>query len=195
MTRPLRHAARSVAALILTAALAQAEDVAAQSSPAPTSTPKPKDCATAEYRQFDFWLGTWEVHLPDGSLAGHNTIEAILDGCAVTEHWTGARGGRGTSLNFYDGVTKRWSQTWIDNHGSPLRLEGGVRDGAMVLEGDQTDAAGQTVRNRVTWTPRADRHVRQLWESSKDRGATWSVEFDGDYAPRASHSSKSEPAT
>lgn len=172
----------ALAVWMASATSARANEAPAPAAPAPTA--EPKDCATAEYRQFDFWLGTWEVRLPDGSLAGANTIEAILGGCAIVEHWTGALGGRGTSLNFYDAVTKRWSQTWIDNHGSPLRLEGGFRGGAMVLEGDQTDAAGQTVRNRLTWTPRADRHVRQLWESSKDRGATWAVEFDGDYAPK-----------
>ncbi len=176
MTRTKRFAA-CAAALCAAATLAHADD------PPATPAPEPKGCSTPAYRQFDFWLGSWEVRLPDGSVAGRNQIEAVLDGCAIVEHWSGARGGRGTSLNFYDEAAKRWSQTWIDNHGSPLRLEGGFRDGSMVLEGDQVGADGQTLRNRITWTPRADHHVRQLWESSKDRGATWAVEFDGDYAP------------
>lgn len=151
---------------------------------APSAAPKPADCSATEYRQFDFWMGSWEVREPDGSLAGTNTLEPILDRCAFVEHWTGAQGGRGTSLNFYDAATKRWSQTWIDNHGRPLRLEGAFRDGKMILEGAQRDADGHAVRNRLTWTPLPNHHVRQLWESSKDDGATWSVEFDGDYAPK-----------
>jgi hypothetical protein len=36
------------------------------------------------------------------------------------------------------------------------------------------------VRQRVTWTPRADGSVRQHWESSRD-GASWHTDFDGIY--------------
>lgn len=179
---PIRRSlltACALAALIVSAPY----DARAEDAPAAPAA-KPKACSGPEYRQFDFWLGTWEVRMPDGTLAGNNRIEADVDGCAVIEHWTGAQGGRGTSLNFYDAATKRWSQTWIDNHGSPLRLEGAFRDGHMVLAGDQTGADGKTTRNRLTWTPRPDRHVRQLWESSTDGGTTWTVEFDGDYAPK-----------
>ena len=43
----------------------------------------------------DFWLGDWSVTTPDGKHAGDNRIEAILDGCALSESWTGAGGGRG----------------------------------------------------------------------------------------------------
>jgi hypothetical protein len=175
-----------IAVLAMSGAIDSRADTApATATPPSAPAAKPKDCTATEYRQFDFWLGSWEVHEPDGSLAGTNTLEAILDGCAFVEHWSGAQGGRGTSLNFYDAVAKRWSQTWIDNHGRPLRLDGTFRDDKMVLEGTQTDAEGHAVWNRLTWTPLANHHVRQLWESSKDAGASWSVEFDGDYAPKA----------
>ena len=45
----------------------------------------------------------------------------------------------------------------------------------MVLEGIDADA-----RQRITWTL-VDEGVRQLWETSKDDGATWTVAFDGRY--------------
>ena len=38
---------------------------------------QPPDCSGAEYRQFDFWIGEFEVRTPDGQLAGHNVIEPI----------------------------------------------------------------------------------------------------------------------
>ena len=34
-----------------------------------------RSCGTAPHRQFDFWLGEWEVRAPDGKLAGVNRIE------------------------------------------------------------------------------------------------------------------------
>jgi hypothetical protein len=49
----------------------------------------------------DFWLGEWIV-THEGTQVGSNRIERTLDGCAILEHWTSARGGRGLSL-FYVG--------------------------------------------------------------------------------------------
>jgi hypothetical protein len=37
---------------------------------------------------------------------------------------------------------------------------------------------------RITWAPQADGSVRQLWESSKDGGRTWSTAFDGKYVKK-----------
>ena len=54
----------------------------------------PKACAAPEHRQFDFWIGEWEVTTPNGAPAGRNRIESILDGCALRESWTGAKGRR-----------------------------------------------------------------------------------------------------
>ena len=51
-------------------------------------------CNEPERRQFDFWLGAWQVDGAQGP-AGHNRIESIEDGCALLEHWRGATGGSG----------------------------------------------------------------------------------------------------
>ena len=136
----------------------------------------PPACTAPEHRQFDFWVGDWRVTLPDGKHAGDNRIEAILDGCALGESWRGAGGGRGHSYNAYDRVRKAWHQTWVDRNGTVLLLDGGWRDGRMVLSG----ASGSTL-NRISWEPRRDGTVRQLWETSADEGKTWSVAFDGLY--------------
>ena len=133
---------------------------------------QPAACATAEYRQFDFWVGEWEVKTPDGKLAGHNRIEKVLGGCALHESWTGASGGRGHSYNAYDAQRKVWHQTWVDRQGSVLLLEGGLKDGAMVLAN-----AG----NRITWTPRKGGTVTQVWETTADQGASWKTVFHGVY--------------
>jgi hypothetical protein len=125
---------------------------------------------------FDFWLGEWEVHDPDGRHLGRNSITAPFDNGAIAEHWRGDSGVEGHSLNAWDPERGCWHQTWIDSTGSILLLDGRFLDGAMVLEGIDADA-----RQRITWTVEGA-GVRQLWETSKDGGETWSVAFDGRYS-------------
>ena len=152
-------------------------------SDGPAATPAPRPCSSAEYRQFDFWLGEWDV-AEKGKPAGVNRITAILGGCAVREEWKGASGLTGTSLNMWDSGKRRWTQTWVDDKGNVLLLSGGRQGPKMVLEGDTTDGKGGTVKNRISWSPLEAGRVRQIWETSTDGGKTWETEFDGDYGPR-----------
>ena len=80
--------------------------VAEGTAAAQTPGNAPAPCAAAEHRQFDFWIGEWDVTNPAGAVAG---------------------------------------------------------------------------KNRITWTPRSATEVRQLWETSRDGGATWTTAFDGTY--------------
>ena len=48
-----------------------------------------RSCHEPERRQFDFWLGEWEVCDPDGKVVGHNSIAPLYDGCALREEWRG----------------------------------------------------------------------------------------------------------
>jgi hypothetical protein len=140
-------------------------------------------CDAAEYRQFDFWLGEWQVHIPKGKLAGVNRISTEYGGCVVHEHYSGSGGFSGESLNTFDTGRKVWHQTWVDNSGTLLLLEGGLQGRSMVLQGQTVGADGQATKHRITWTPNADGSVRQLWESSEGNGP-WSVAFDGIYTTK-----------
>lgn len=144
-------------------------------------TALPPSCATPEFRQFDFWLGDWTVHLPDGRLAGTNLITREFKGCVLHEHWAGHGGSNGESFNIYDAARESWHQTWVDDGGTLLTLEGGLVGTSMVLSGEKTGAGGARTIERITWTPDSDGRVRQLWESSPDGGKTWTVQFDGLY--------------
>ncbi len=139
----------------------------------------------AEAHQFDFWVGEWEVTDPQGRVVGHNSITRLFGGRALAESWSGAGGVEGASLSAWDAARGRWHQTWTDSTGSTLLLDGGLTDGAMVLEGDAPDDEdpSRPQRHRITWTP-LDGEVRQLWEVSDDEGSTWAVVFDGRYRPR-----------
>ena len=148
------------------------------------STPAlPPACDEVEHHQFDFWIGSWEVRSSDGSkLLGHNRIVREAGGCALHEHWRGASGLSGMSLNAWDGQRKRWTQFWVGGDGLILRLEGALADGAMVMRGELPTASGGLQQQRITWTPREDKRVEQRWETSDDGGTTWVVSFLGVYA-------------
>jgi len=150
----------------------------AQGEAAPASSAAP--CNSAEHRQFDFWAGDWDVS-QNGQPAGHNHIEIMLGGCALAEHWTSAQGGfAGSSLNGWDASRQRWHQTWVDNAGTVLHLDGGMVGGSMVLSGQRPDASGVTLEDRITWTHNADGSVRQHWET-KSADGSWATAFDGLY--------------
>lgn len=150
--------------------------------PASAATP-PAPCATPPNRAFDFWLGEWTVKTPDGKLAGQNSIKSEYNGCVLHERYSTPGAYSGESLNIYDAARKVWHQTWVDNTGLLLVLEGGIKDGKMVLEGAGFDPKGAPVKHRITWSPNPDGSVRQLWEST-DAAGKWSIAFDGHYTKK-----------
>jgi len=147
-----------------------------------------RPCSGPEYRQFDFWLGEWDVFNPAGQKIGRNQITSTNDGCVVYENWRDARGGTGNSFNFYESTTKRWHQFWVASNGNatplsaapdgtPMPMSGGLVDGAMVL---QSPAGGKPL-NRWTWSKVEGGKLRQHAEQSNDDGKTWTTVFDGLY--------------
>jgi hypothetical protein len=178
---PYRRIGIALATTIILAAATAA--VSAQDSPLPAAAPKPPACIAPEFHQFDFWLGDWEVRDASGKLLGQNRISRLHKDCVLFENY---RAGEfsGSSLNVYDADRKVWHQTWVDSSGGLLVIEGGFRDGKMSLAGETLDAdkPGVKVQNRIIWQPLPDGRVRQLWETSTDKGATWTTTFDGYYA-------------
>lgn len=137
-------------------------------------------CESPEHRQFDFWVGEWNVFGPRGRQAGTNVITREHGGCVIHERYTTPGAYAGESLNAYDEGRKQWHQTWVDNGGLVLQLDGRFEGGSMRLEGRTTDKDGKETRHRITWTPNADGTVRQHWEQSVAAGE-WTTAFDGTY--------------
>ena len=133
----------------------------------------------SHYREFDFWLGDWDVR-PAGSdqLAGQSKIERILGNCVVLENWTGAAGGTGKSFNVYDATTKRWEQIWVDAFGSLTKYSGGIKDGAMDYFADSVNPQGKLVRLHLQFFKLSADKVRQFSQISSDGGKTWSAQYD-----------------
>jgi hypothetical protein len=134
------------------------------------------------FRDFDFWLGEWEVHTANGQLAGHNSITSVERGCLILENWTSAAGGTGRSINYLDKVTGEWVQIWSAAGGSQINYRGGLTDDGMLLVGQIHEVSnGTTHAFRGLWTLLEDGRVRQFFEQSNDGGKTWTAWFEGFY--------------
>jgi hypothetical protein len=161
---------------------------AAQTAVAQPAPPPPPACAAPEHRQFDFWVGRWDVY-PTGknTLVAHSLIEKLYGGCTVRENWMPLKGTGGGSLNMYDPADRRWHQTWHDSTNARVEFEGELKDGKMVLTGHWkgVNGPGKDGTVRMTYSREAAGAVRQHGEVTTDKGATWTTSFDFTYKPAA----------
>jgi tetratricopeptide (TPR) repeat protein len=143
-----------------------------------------KPCMNMEgYRQFDFWLGEWDV-FSGTQKVGYNNVKTLQQGCVVEENWEAA-GGRGTgqSFNFYNPVTHRWHQSYMGSGGDNWMMDGEYREGALRYEG-HIYTPGSDVLVHMTFFNLEPGKVRQFAETSSDGGKTWTTTWDAIYVRR-----------
>lgn len=131
-------------------------------------------CATAEDRQFDFWLGRWNFSAP-GSFPGTDDVTSEAGGCLLEETFDDSHA-RGRSVSLFSRQDGRWHQTYVDTLGGRLVMTGAFESGRMVLYLNATD--------RFVWQALDARTVRYAGERTGDGGATWTVSFDARYTQR-----------
>ncbi|MEM7078062.1 MAG: hypothetical protein AAF513_05470 [Pseudomonadota bacterium] len=148
------------------------------------SAAEPRLCTDTEHRQFDFWLGEWVVHTPDGRLAGHNSISREEGGCLLVERWRSVGGGTGQSYNYFDKVTGQWHQLWVSQAAVIDYAGGADGDGVMRLEGQiRYQPDGRSADFRGVWRKQADGTVLQeLFEHDAASGE-YKLWFKGVYSP------------
>ena len=135
-----------------------------------------------KFREFDFWIGEWDVHIANGTFAGKNEIVRAERGCVLIENWSGASGGTGMSINYLDKATNEWVQIWNAAGGTQITIRGGMTEEGMLLVGEiHYVGNGTTAPFRGLWTPMPDGRVRQFFEQSNDGGETWVPWFEGFY--------------
>ncbi len=141
-----------------------------------------------EYRQFDFWIGEWEVYGLKGQKAGESKIELILDSCIILENWKSAslfkgRYYSGKSFNRYNSATGQWQQSWVDNvGGSTDYVEGHFENNKMIFQTKPYPFNKDTMAiQRLTFYNLSADKVRQHGEISKDNGLTWTTQYDLEY--------------
>lgn len=142
--------------------------------------PRAQACSAPEFRQFDFWLGDWQVRKPDGSPDGSAHIEVVPNGCAVLEYRTFANGDVGTAINIFDPLSRQWEQLW-SSPGTTVRLKGKpAAASAMAMDGELVSPRA-ALPLRVTWEARPGREVMQRFEVQRD--GQWKPLFQSLYVP------------
>jgi hypothetical protein len=171
------HCFRSVLLLIVTAVwlcLASTYTLAAVDSRACSANP--------DSRQLDFWLGGWTVTYPGASVPSSSKVYLELDKCLVVESWEGGKSHNGKNMFAYSPDDKSWHGMFADNEGRVHIFEGKVAAGSAEFLGSSTGPSGQAVLNRIKIVRVTPNTVEQTWEKSSDKGATWNMEFRGEYS-------------
>ena len=137
-----------------------------------------------EARQFDFWIGEWDVAWGDDR-HGANNITAVLDDAVILENFNGQPGTPlvGMSVSVYNQALGKWQQTWVDNQGGYLDFVGEFNDGRMILQRHAT-IEGQAVMQRMVWYNIAPDELDWNWERSDDQGRTWNTLWHIHYTRR-----------
>ena len=147
-------------------------------------------CQTAEFRQFDFWIGEWSVENPAGQKVGDNLVTREQDGCLLVEHWKSGRGiETGTSFNYYDIRDKKFHQIYFDNSGNAGAyppMQGGLVDNKMVMISDEKASPIY----RWTWYTISPGKVRQMAEQSDDGEKSWHIIWDSIYVNKQQQAGK-----
>jgi len=147
-------------------------------------------CQEAQQKQFDFWVGEWALTWPGQkageTLRGTNSIRRILDGCVVQESFSGSDSTplRGTSLSIFDARASNWKQTWVDNEGDYLDFVGEFKSGQMILQREAVQKDGSKFLQRMVWKNITPNELDWSWESSRDGGKSWQVNWPIHYKRR-----------
>ena len=137
-------------------------------------------------RNLDFWVGDWDVYV-GSELAGRDTVERMLGGCAVTEVWkgTGGPGDEGMSLFSYDARKDLWTQNWVT---SDSATPGGIKVKVLrahsptstTFQGEIEGKSGAVYYDRTILTAMPGGRVHQQIQVSRD-GVAWRTGFDAIY--------------
>lgn len=136
-----------------------------------------------EARQFDFWVGEWDVnlriHQPDGSWQDAQQAEAriypILSGKAVLELWE-STAIKGFSVRYFDTDQRQWV-LWLNwpgpNRSGSSSLTGTFRHGRGDFYSTRQAPDGSEVTSRYSFNDITPHSLR--WDDgySEDGGSTW----------------------
>ncbi len=135
-----------------------------------------------EARQFDFWLGDWDVFVK-GRKVGENLVELDTQGCVLVENWTNSGGGKGKSLNVYNASLKKWQQFYVGGQGGIYEFKGEYREKERIMyfTAETIGPKGAKIMHIFTFTDLPDKTVRQWWQQSTDGGKTYNTVWDSIY--------------
>lgn len=142
--------------------IAQSEDRAAAALP-------------LEARQFDFWLGDWDIFIGSTRTIGDIKSFGVGGGIAILENYAA---GFGTSVSVYSVKEQKWYQTWYDQDQLLIEASGRFENDRMVLVGqDLRTNTGAKLTGRLSWFNITANDYRFTYELSSDGGQTWQSNF------------------
>ncbi len=149
-------------------------------------------CTQPQARQFDFWIGEWQIHQKllqaDGSwlsLKAETKVSPTLDGCALVESWSGEvlffwegmkkpEPLQGYSVRAYDPQTGKWFIHWMDTRSPRLTtFEGSFEGNQGVFQHTSVGADGKPQVRRIVFSHITAASVRWELAISSNQGATW----------------------
>jgi hypothetical protein len=148
-------------------------------APPATNPGNAMPCGSSAHRQFDFWVGDWDVFDVErpAVVIAHARVQLILNDCVLHEVYQSLDGHKGESFTIYDATRDIWHQSWVNDHGYLLTIEGRLQGGSMILHGIDHLPNGEPRRVRGEW--RSQEHgVREVAARSTDGGVTWVPWFD-----------------
>ena len=74
-------------------------------------------------------------------------------------------------------------RTYIDTEGTRIFVRGTAANGVLTMTGTAPLQSGEPMMTRVTWTRTATGTLEQVWDVSRDDGATWSFDQKLVYVP------------
>ncbi len=145
-----------------------------------------------EARQFDFWIGTWDVNLrtiqPNGKWQDGQQAKVevypILDGKAILELWDAPQI-KGFSLRYYDPEKRKWVLylNWPGGNRSSIgSLEGEFRHG----RGEFYSGQGNSL-SRYTFCDIGPDSLRWDDGTSSDGGKTWTSNWIMEFSRSGPH--------
>lgn len=143
--------------------------------------------ANAQAREFDFWVGEWNVFATGTNFTvGRSSIQKASGDCMILENWTaiGPMPHNGKSMNYVNPETGKWEQLWIGSNGRGNNVtrfyNGEYKDSAMRFEFEMKTPQGKQA-GRFSFFNQGPDQVRQLSETSADGGKTWTINYDFTY--------------
>lgn len=136
-------------------------------------------------KALDFWVGEWTCSGPSltdpakktySPTKGENSIKKILRGKVIEERFS-MKGFKGLSYSVYIPREKKWRQTWVDDQGSYIDLEGGQEGDTVVLTTLPREGAPQS---RMVFSNITPNSFKWVWET-KQKDGTWLNYWTLDY--------------
>jgi len=152
------------------AALLIGATLCASAAPPEASNPAPRPCDTPQHRQFDYWVGDWQVFdaSNNNQLVAVDHIEKHSEGCIIQQNLTFItdlyrREGvgyrlAGIGVNRFDG--ERWLQLWADNQWGAIALRGAPDEHGSLVFTSIVPSRGRDLK--IIYEKHADGTVRNL---------------------------------